>query len=77
MYRVTLALVSQLSEAVMRWAVVLSLLFTVSCQPAGLRFAVSFPEERSSTALDGRLLLAISTNDAEEPRFQIKNGQDT
>ncbi len=77
MYRVTLALVSQLSEAVMRWAAVLSLLFTVSCQPAGLRFAVSFPEERSSTALDGRLLLAISTNDAEEPRFQIKNGQDT
>ncbi len=43
----------------------------------GLRFAVSFPDERSAEPLDGRLLLLISTNDRAEPRFQIGNGPET
>jgi hypothetical protein len=37
----------------------------------GPRFEISFPLTASRDALDGRLLLLISTNDKEEPRFQI------
>jgi len=44
---------------------------------AELRFAVSFPAERSKTPLDGRLLLLISTNGKDEPRFQISDGPNT
>jgi hypothetical protein len=42
-----------------------------------LRFAVSFPAERSKTPLDGRLLLLISTDGKAEPRFQISDGPNT
>ena len=38
-----------------------------------LRFEISFPQERSRTPLDGRVLLMISTDDGEEPRFQISD----
>jgi hypothetical protein len=38
---------------------------------AGARFEISFPASASKDALDGRLLLLISTNDKDEPRFQI------
>ena len=34
-------------------------------------FTVSFPKERSSKPLDGRLLLLLSTDASEEPRMQI------
>jgi hypothetical protein len=44
---------------------------------AELRFAVSFPAERSKTPLDGRLLLLISTDGKAEPRFQINDGPNT
>jgi hypothetical protein len=36
-----------------------------------LRFAVTFPAERSATPLDGRLLLMISADTAGEPRSQV------
>ena len=39
--------------------------------PPGARFEITFPATASKEALDGRLLLLISTNDKEEPRFQI------
>src|SRR5262249_39792583 len=44
--------------------------------PAVLRaqsaqFSVSFPKERSTTPLDGRLLVLLSTDPAAEPRNQI------
>lgn len=39
-----------------------------------LRFGVSFPAERSKAALDGRMLLMISKDGSEEPRFQINDG---
>ena len=42
-----------------------------------LRFGLSFPEERSQTPLDGRMLLVISTNVDQEPRFQINVGPET
>jgi len=46
-------------------------------QAAKIKFAISFPQERSKTPLDGRMLLLISTNDANEPRFQINDGANT
>jgi hypothetical protein len=43
---------------------------------AAPRFAVSFPAARSSTPLDGRLLLMLSTDTSAEPRFQVGDGPD-
>src|SRR5262245_27785836 len=43
----------------------------------GPRFRVSFSRERSAVPLDGRVLLMLSTSDAEEPRFQITSVPDT
>ena len=40
-------------------------------KPANLRFDINFPASASKDALDGRLLLLISTNNTAEPRFQI------
>jgi hypothetical protein len=42
-----------------------------------VRFHISFLEEQSKEAVDGRLLLMISTDDSEEPRFQINDDPDT
>ncbi|MCH8822751.1 MAG: hypothetical protein IH984_04510 [Planctomycetes bacterium] len=42
-----------------------------------LRFGLSFTKDHSKSALDGRILLMISTNNEEEPRFQINDGADT
>jgi hypothetical protein len=42
-----------------------------------LRFEVTFPPERSRTPLDGRLLVLISTDNTDEPRFQISDALDT
>jgi hypothetical protein len=42
-----------------------------------LRFGVQFPAERSKTPLDGRMLLLISADGSEEPRYQISDGPDT
>jgi hypothetical protein len=44
---------------------------------AEVKFAVSFPAERSRAPLDGRLLLLLSTNGESEPRFQIGDGPQT
>jgi hypothetical protein len=40
---------------------------------APLRFAVTFPAERSAGPIDGRLLLLISADTAGEPRFRIND----
>lgn len=42
-----------------------------------LNFAISFSKEQSTKALDGRMLLLISTNDEKEPRFQVVDGPET
>jgi hypothetical protein len=44
---------------------------------AGLKFGISFPAARSSTALDGRVLLLISTSGDTEPRFQVSDYPDS
>ncbi|MEM6840835.1 MAG: alpha/beta hydrolase-fold protein [Bacteroidota bacterium] len=53
-----------------------SLFLLSSCGDEG-RFAVSFPESLSEEPLDGRLLLLISDNTDDEPRFQINDGPNT
>src|SRR5687767_11437834 len=55
-------------------SLVLLLLFCFSTKAqvkSNLRFEVSLPESAGKEPLDGRLLLLISTNDKQEPRFQI------
>ncbi len=46
-------------------------------QRPGWRFAVSFPESNSKAALDGRVLLLISTDNSREPRLQINEDLNT
>ncbi|GAB4116101.1 MAG: hypothetical protein OHK0057_19240 [Thermoflexibacter sp.] len=48
-----------------------SLLLSTLFSYAQITFEVTFPEERSKTALDGRLLLFIATHNQSEPRFQV------
>ena len=42
-----------------------------------LTFELSFPEEQSADALDGRMLLLVSNDESNEPRFQISDGPGT
>ncbi|HEX7122125.1 MAG TPA: hypothetical protein VF178_07115, partial [Gemmatimonadaceae bacterium] len=46
-------------------------------QQSRLRFAVTFPAERSASAIDGRLLLFISADTSGEPRFQVSDAPQT
>jgi hypothetical protein len=44
--------------------------FAISAAP---KFSISFPQERSSRPLDGRVLLILSTDASAEPRMQIND----
>jgi hypothetical protein len=44
---------------------------------ARLKFAISFPAEKSKTPLDGRMLLMIAKTGEAEPRSQINDGNST
>ena len=44
---------------------------------SNLRFEVTFPATRSRVALDGRLLLFISSDTSAEPRFQVSDAPGT
>jgi len=46
-------------------------------EAAPIKFGISFSSEINPEALDGRILLLLSTNDSTEPRFQINDGPDT
>jgi hypothetical protein len=55
-------------------------LVTASCsreEKSTLQFSISFTEQLSTEAQDGRLLLMLSNNDNAEPRFQIVDGHNT
>ena len=41
------------------------------------RFVVTFPAAKSATPLDGRLLLMLSADSSDEPRFQIGDQEKT
>ncbi|MFC2166365.1 hypothetical protein ACFLQZ_00190 [Acidobacteriota bacterium] len=57
--------------------------FLNSCQNEGqdkakkLQFSLSFAESLSKEPLDGRMLLLISNDNSQEPRFQIGDGPNT
>ena len=63
------------------WAYPLAAVIILLAAPLGsfaeVKFAVSFPAERSKTPVDGRMLLLLSTNGDAEPRFQINDGPAT
>jgi hypothetical protein len=40
-------------------------------------FTIEYPENLEDSVLDGRLMLMLSTDDSQEPRFQISDGPDT
>ena len=44
---------------------------------SGPRFEISFPASRSAVSLDGRLLVLISNDSTDEPRFQLTDGLNT
>ena len=48
-----------------------------SSPESSIRFEVSIPAEKHTEALDGRLFLLISTDDDNEPRFQIRDATNT
>jgi hypothetical protein len=58
-------------------------LFLTTCQQdqperkGSLRFELSFTQDRSTEALDGRMLLMVSNEGTSEPRFQISDGPNT
>lgn len=60
------------------WLGLCAALVVASCEKAPTPlFTVHLPEELSSQPLDGRLLVLISNNTEQEPRFQISNGPET
>ena len=50
----------------------LTALFPMPC--FSLEVEVSFPQEVESETIDGRVILMLSTNDGDEPRFQVRPG---
>lgn len=57
--------------------IVAAVLLATSVTLAQTTFSVSFPRERSSQPLDGRLLLMLSKDTTREPRFQVNDGMTT
>ena len=50
-------------------------LTTIASMPClGVEIEVSFPSNVESEAIDGRVILMLSTNDEDEPRFQVRPG---
>src|ERR1035438_9987075 len=58
-----------------RCALALSILLLPLAAPP--KFSVSFAREQSASAMDGRLLLIVSTDPSAEPRMQINNSPNT
>ncbi len=65
------------------FSLIIAVFFLNSCQKEGketakkFRFSLSFTESLSQEPLDGRLLLLISNDNSQEPRFQISDGPNT
>lgn len=51
--------------------------FSCQQQASSVQFVVSFDESISNKAYDGRLILLLSTDPTNEPRFQLSDGPDT
>jgi hypothetical protein len=65
-----------MSRIAFKWLACLPILFSTLAsaanpKPQPLRFEISFGKEMSATPLDGHMLLLISRNNDQEPRFQM------
>ncbi len=62
------------------FSLIIAVFFLNSCQKEGqegatkFRFSLSFSESLSEEPIDGRILLMISNDKSQEPRFQISDG---
>ena len=56
---------------------IMCLTLSTARSQSALTFEVSLPTSVADTAFDGRLILLISNNNEEEPRFQLSDGPDT
>lgn len=61
-------------KGILNWAV---LLLSLAAAHAASSFRVTLPAGRASQPLDGRLLLLLSNDPKQEPRFQINDGPNT
>ncbi len=61
----------------MRLTIIFSLFFLFTHAQSQQPILVVYAEKQSKTPLDGRLILMISKNNKEEPRFQIVDGPTT
>ena len=52
-------------------SLVIGLVLCLPLSAVGQSFSVSFPKDVSAQALDGRVLLVLSTDPSDEPRNQI------
>lgn len=62
------------------FAILIAMSLLSGCSTAGENnpsFSITLPESLGDTTFDGRLLLLLSTNDENEPRFQISDGLKT
>ncbi len=67
-----------IAAALIAFACAVTLSAVAQLKPAtSLRFEISFPATSSKEALDGRVLLLISTDETREPRFQISEELNT
>jgi len=70
-------------SALLLSGIIVILFMFSACQNQGktelssLRFGISFSKDVCEEILDGRMLLIISTNNDQEPRFQISDGPET
>lgn len=58
----------------LRVSFTLSLLLSLLSFASSFQFSITYPKERSTVPLDGRLLVMLSTDSTREPRFQINDG---
>src|SRR5687767_6041822 len=68
--------IARLTASCVSWVLVVGCLATAANaqqRASAVRFAVTFPAERSQAPLDGRLLVFISADTSGEPRFQISD----
>jgi hypothetical protein len=65
------------SRAIALFAILLLFNCQNSRESSNLKFSISFTKELSDQAQDGRLLLLLSKDDKEEPRFQMGDGLNT
>jgi len=76
LHRVTVILYAALIVVVV-FGLGMAVLTSSQTTPGAVRFEVRYPAQVTQDTIDGRLLVMISNDDREEPRFQINDGPTT